>query len=321
MAAARPATLITPHLWFDREARQAAQWYATLFPNSAVEDVVTLRDTPSGDCDVVWFHLRGQPFLAISAGPQFRFNPSISFLVNFDPGADPRAREHLDAMWAQLAEGGQALMPLDAYPFSPRYGWIQDRYGVSWQLILSPPEGEARPFLMPALLFTGEVCGRAEEAGEFYRSVFEGSRAGLLARYPAGMEPNREGTVMYSDFRLGETWFAAMDSALGHDFGFNEAISFVVRCRDQAEVDYYWEKLSAVPEAEMCGWCKDRFGVSWQIVPAALDGMLRCGEESKVRRVMQALLGMKKPDLAGLEAAFGGRGSGDAASQIMPVGV
>jgi predicted 3-demethylubiquinone-9 3-methyltransferase (glyoxalase superfamily) len=308
MTATRRANSITPHLWFDTEAREAAQWYTRVFPNSAVEDIVTLRDTPSGDCDLVGFHLNGQPFLAISAGPRFRFNPSISFLVNFDPGMDPQAREHLDAAWAELAEGGRARMPLDAYPFSPRYGWIEDRYGVSWQLILSNPEGEPRPLVTPALLFTGEVCGRAEEAGEFYRSVFAGSRAGRLVRYPAGMEPNREGTVMYSDFRLGETWFAAMDSALAHDFRFNEAISFVVRCRDQAEVDYYWEKLSAVPEAEMCGWCKDRFGVSWQIVPAALEGMLRCGEESRVRRVMQALLGMKKPDVAALGAAFEGRG-------------
>ncbi len=305
MTTTRSAKLIAPHLWFDKEARQAAQWYTTLFPNSAVEDTVTIRDTPSGDCDVVWFHLNGQPFMAISASREFGFNPSISFLVNFDPRVDPQAREHLDATWAELAEGGQALMPLGEYPFSPRYGWIQDRYGVSWQLILSSPEGEPRPFLMPALLFTGEVCGRAEEAGEYYRSVFEGSRPGLLVRYPAGMAPNREGTVMYSDFRLGETWFAAMDSGWAHDFGFNEAISFVVSCGDQGEVDFYWEKLSAVPEAEMCGWCKDRFGVSWQIGPAALDAMVRCGEEGRVRRVTQALLGMKKLDVAALEAAFG----------------
>lgn len=300
------AAVITPHLWFDKEAREAARFYASVFPNSAVEDIVTIRNTPSGDCDVVYFHLSGQPFLAISAGPQFRFNPSISFIVNFDAGRDPGAREHLDATWAQLAEGGQALMPLDEYPFSPRYGWVQDRFGVSWQLILSNPGGEPRPLLTPALLFTGDVCGRAEEAGEFYRSVFKGSGAGRLVRYPAGMEPNREGTVMFSDFRLGRTWFAAMDSGFAHGFGFNEAISFVVPCQDQAELDYYWEKLSAVPEAEMCGWCKDRFGVSWQIGPAELDTMMRCGDESRVARVMQAVLGMKKLDLAALRAAFHG---------------
>ena len=125
--------------------------------------------------------------MAISAGPLFKFNPSVSFFVNFDPSRDPQAREHLDATWAKLSEGGQALMPLDAYPFSPRFGWVQDRYGVSWQLILTDPSGEPRPAIMPSLMFTGEVCGKAEEAGAFYRSVFDGSRAGRLVRYPEGM--------------------------------------------------------------------------------------------------------------------------------------
>ena len=204
---------ITPHLWFDKQAKEAATFYCSLFPASKIDAVTQLRDTPSGDCDVVSFTLHGQPFMAISAGPLFKFNPSVSFLVNFDPSRDPQAREHLDATWAKLSEGGQALMPLDAYPFSPRFGWMQDRYGVSWQLILSDPSGEPRPAIMPALMFTGEVCGKAEEAGAFYRSVFEGSRAGRLVRHPEGTGPDKPGTVMYSDFRLDETWFAAMDSA------------------------------------------------------------------------------------------------------------
>lgn len=296
---------ITPHLWFDTQAREAAEFYCSVFPDSRVESVVTLRDTPSGDCDVVSFVLRGQPFMAISAGPLFRFNPSVSFIVNFDPARDPRARERLDAVWAALIDGGQALMPLDAYPFSPRYGWVQDRYGLSWQLILSDPAGEPRPDIVPALLFTGEVCGKAEEAGAFYRSVFDDSRPGQLVRYPDGMAPEREGTVMFSDFRLGETWFAAMDSARDHGFGFNEAISFMVHCRDQAEIDCFWDKLSAVPEAEQCGWCKDRYGLSWQVTPMVLGEAMTSGDAEKVARVTQAFLPMKKLDVAAIEAAAG----------------
>jgi predicted 3-demethylubiquinone-9 3-methyltransferase (glyoxalase superfamily) len=199
---------IRPHLWFDTEARQAAEFYCALFPDSAVEHLGVVRDTPSGDCDVVYFRLAGQPFMAISAGPAFRFT---------------QAQESLDATWAQLVEGGTVLMPLDAYPFSPRYGWVQDRFGLSWQLILSDSGGEPRPFITPSLLFTGAVCGKAEEAAALYREVFEGSKLGQLARYPAGMTPDREGTVMYMDFRLGDTWFAAMDSARGHAFGFSGA--------------------------------------------------------------------------------------------------
>jgi len=297
---------ITPHLWFDKEAVKSAQFYTTVFPESAIDHVVQLRDTPSGDCELVYFHLGGRPFLAIAAGLLFPFNPSISFIVNFDPGRDSAARANLDAAWAKLAEGGKVLMPLDAYPFSERFGWIQDRYGLSWQLILSNAEGEPRPLLTPALLFNGEVSGRAEEAGVFYRSVFPHSQPGRLVRYAAGMAPNREGSVMYSDFQLGDTWFAAMDSGIDHGFGFTGAVSFVVNCRDQAEIDYYWERLSAVPEAEACGWLKDRFGVFWQVGPAELDAMMCCGDQARVDRLMQAFLRMKKPDLAVLRAAFEG---------------
>jgi predicted 3-demethylubiquinone-9 3-methyltransferase (glyoxalase superfamily) len=298
---------IVPCLWFDKEAQEAAGFYGAVFPDSRLERVTVLRNTPSGDVDLVWFTVGGQPFQAMSAGPVFRFTPAISFLVNFDPQRSRDARERLDATWARLSDGGKVLMPLDAYPFSPHYGWVQDRYGVSWQLILADPAGEPRPFITPFLLFTGKRCGQAEEAGAFWRSLFDGSRSGSLVRHPAGAEPDRAGTVLFSDFRVGDTWIAAMDSAFPHGFDFNEAISFVVPCRDQAEMDRLWTQLSAVPEAEACGWCKDRYGVSWQIVPAALDRMMASGDQARVDRVTQAVLGMKKLDLAALEAAFAGR--------------
>lgn len=305
-----PAPSITPHLWFDKEAAEAARFYSALFPGSAVEHIVEIRDTPSGDCEAVYFRLGGKPFLAISAGPRFRSNPSISFIVNFDARSDPQARARLDETWAKLSAGGRALMPLDAYPFSPRYGWMEDRYGLSWQLILSNPQGDPRPLLTPALLFTGEVDGRAEEAGTFYRSVFADSEPGRLVRFPPEMGPELEGKVMYSEFRLGDTWFAAMDGGPAHDFRFNEAISFVVHCRGQNEIDFFWDRLSAVPEAEACGWLKDRFGVSWQIVPAELKAMMSCGDRARVDRLTRAFLAMKKLELAPLRAAWNGPGDG-----------
>jgi predicted 3-demethylubiquinone-9 3-methyltransferase (glyoxalase superfamily) len=298
---------ITPHLWFDTQAEEAATFYCSVFPDAGIDAAVRLRGTPSGDCDVLQFHLCGQPFMAISAGPHFTFNPSISFFVNFDPSRDAHAREHLDALWDALVDGGQALMPLDEYPFSKRFGWVQDRYGLSWQLILSRPEGDPRPMIVPSLLFTGAVCGRAKEAGTFYRSVFDDSREGTFVPYPAGAELDREGTVMFSDFRLGDTWFAAMDSAYPHGFGFNEAISFLVPCRDQAEIDRYWAALSSVPEAERCGWCKDRFGVSWQISPIAMHDILASGDQAAIERVTRAFMPMRKLDLARLEAAAAGK--------------
>lgn len=301
-----PMTLsIAPHLWFDTQAREAVSFYCSLIPDSRIENITTVRGTPSGECDAISFTLAGQPFMAVSAGPNTTFNPSISFFINFDPSRDTEARTALDATWEKLAEGGQVLMPLDAYPFSQRYGWIQDRYGLSWQLILSDPEGEPRPWVIPSLLFTGKNCGQAEEAGEFYRSIFPGTQAGEIVRYLAGQAPNQVGTLMFSDFRLGDTWFAAMDSAFERGFGFNEALSFFVPCRHQAEIDAYWKALSAVPEAEQCGWCKDRYGISWLIVPTELNEMLRSDDSAAVERVTRAFLGMQKIDLAALRAARG----------------
>jgi predicted 3-demethylubiquinone-9 3-methyltransferase (glyoxalase superfamily) len=298
---------IVPHLWFDKEAQQAVNFYCSVFPDSRIANFATLHDTPSGDTDVVSFELGGYQFQAISAGPLFRFSPSISFMVNFDPSQDKEAKRRIDEVWNNLMQGGQALMSLAKYPFSERYGWVQDRYGLSWQLIYTNPEGEKRPFIIPSLLFVGAVYGRAEEASQFYLSIFKETGRGTIARYPAGMEPDKEGMVMFTDFRLDGQWFAAMDSAREHGFGFNEAISFMVFCEKQEEIDYYWTKLSAVPEAEQCGWLKDRYGLSWQIVPSAMKTMMQDRDPERLSRVTQAFLKMKKLDLATLQKAYEGR--------------
>ncbi len=295
---------ITPHLWFDTQAKEAAEFYTSVFPDSKITTVNTIHDTPSGDCDIVSFELWGHSFMAISAGPFFKINPSISFMVNFDPSKDADAKAHLDAAWAKLSEGGTALMPLDSYPFSKHYGWIQDKYGVSWQLILTNPEGEERPTIIPSLMFVQNVCGKAEEASDFYMSIFKNSKRGALARYPAGMEPEVEGSLMFTDFKLEDQWFVAMDSAQKHEFNFSEAISFVVHCENQEEIDHYWNALSAVPQAEQCGWLKDKYGVSWQITPKEMNEMMSQGTPEQVNRVTQAFLGMKKFDIATLKKAY-----------------
>lgn len=300
---------IIPHLWFDKEAKEAAAFYTSVFPESKVTHTTLLRDTPSGDCDLVSFELWNKEFMAISAGPLFSFNPSVSFIVNYDPllfGSAPDAgKAALDALnkaWEQLSENGKVLMPVDAYPFSKRYGWIQDKYGVSWQLMLTDPAGEPRPAIIPSLLFTGDRCGKAGEAIDFYKSVFKHTQPGSIHYYPAGMEPDKEGTVMFGDVKLEDTWLAAMDSARQHGYSFNEAISFMVTCNDQAEIDHYWEQLSAVPESEQCGWLKDKYGLSWQITSAEMETTMREGTQEQVDRLTQAFLPMKKLDIARLRA-------------------
>ena len=303
---------IVPHLWYDQEAQEAAEFYASVFPDSKVTDVTTLHDTPGGDCDVVSFELWGRRFMAISAGPVFSFNPSVSFIVNFDPlffdqtqSGHAIARDKIDEAWAKLCQGGEILLPIGEYPFSERYGWVRDKYGLSWQLILTNPDGEPRPSIVPSMLFTGNNCGKAEEAIGFYQSVFRNSESGSLIRYGAGQAPDTEGTIMFADFALESCWFAAMDSAHEHGFAFNEAISFMVFCDGQDDIDYYWEKLSAVPQAERCGWLKDKYGLSWQVVPSAMDEMMR-GTPEQVACITRAFLPMKKFDLRALQRAYDG---------------
>ncbi len=309
---------ITPHLWFDKEAKEAAQLYTSIFPNSRITNVTTIHNVPSptGTSDIVSFELSGQPFMAISAGPDFKINPSVSFIVNFDPSRDQKARARIDAVWNKLSPGGTILMPLQEYPFSKHYGWLQDKYGLSWQLMLTNPQGEERPDMVPSLLFVGEVCGKTEEAIEFYLSIFrnspfnsdrDGSKMGAMMRYGAGQEPEKAGTVMFADFKLAGTWLAAMDSAREHQFAFNEAISLLVPCETQEEIDYFWNKLSADPGAEQCGWLKDRYGLSWQVWPTVMGEMMADGTPEQIARVTKAFLPMKKFEIAKLEEAYAGK--------------
>jgi predicted 3-demethylubiquinone-9 3-methyltransferase (glyoxalase superfamily) len=288
---------ITPHLWFDKEAKEAVEFYTSAFGNnSKITNITTLHDTPSGDTDMVSFVLAGQEFMAINAGPLFKFNPSVSFMVNC------KTKEEVDALWDQLFEGGTALMPLDSYPFSERYGWLQDKYSLSWQIMLNDQEITQK--ITPSLMFVGDMCGKAEEAINFYVSVFKNAKFGDMMRYEKGEEPDAEGTLKYAAFTLEGQEFAAMDSAHEHDFSFNEAISLMVFCDNQEEIDYYWEKLSAVPEAEQCGWLKDKYGFSWQIVPKGMDEMMHTNDKEKLARVTEAFLKMKKFDIAELEKAY-----------------
>lgn len=299
---------ISTNLWFNTQAEEAAKFYAALFKNSSIGKVdrygtegQEVQGKPDSTVMTVEFQLENQHFVGLNGGPQFKFNPSISFFVGRE------TKEEIDGLWKKLSDEGEVLMPLQSYPFSEHYGWVQDKYGVSWQLILQGTDGERRPPIVPSMLFVGDQCGNAEEALKFYQTVFERSKAGNMARYGADQAPNGEGTIMYSDFAIENQWFAAMDSAQDHDFQFNEAISFIVNCDTQEEVDHHWQKLSADPSAERCGWLKDRFGVSWQIVPKVLPEMLNDADPKKSEAVRKAMQQMKKLNISALEEAAEGR--------------
>jgi predicted 3-demethylubiquinone-9 3-methyltransferase (glyoxalase superfamily) len=291
---------ITPHLWFDNNAGEAARFYTSIFKDSKIKNMTTLHNTPSGTVEIFTIELQGQEFTLISAGPLFKFNPSISFIVTC------ATKQEVDRLWKKLSEGGTALMELAQYPFSERYGWVQDKYGLSWQVMFMGDQ-KIKQRIIPTLMFVGKQCGKAEEAINFYASVFGSASFGDILRYSKGEEPDKEGTIKHGAFILEGQEFAAMDSARGHNFSFNEAISLMVHCDTQTEIDYYWEKLSADPNAEQCGWLKDKYGLSWQIVPNLMDEMLKEDNDknkNKIARLTEAFLQMKKLDIAKLKMAY-----------------
>lgn len=292
---------IVPNLWFDHNAEEAGAFYAAALPKTTARVVARYPDEVpdwqasfAGQALTVDVKVDGFRFTLINAGSEFRPTPSISFMLNFDPllfDGEEGARSALDAAWAALSEGGQSLMPLGEYPFSPHYGWVQDRYGVSWQLMLTDPKGDPRPFVIPQVMFSGDVQNKAREAVDFYVSLFDDAAVGMVAEYPQASGTAAAGSVMFGEFHIGDQWFSMMDSNVAHEFGFTPGVSLEVTCRDQAEIDRLWDALSAVPEAEQCGWLADRYGVSWQIVPENMgELMARPGAYPKMMEMKKLVI-------------------------------
>jgi predicted 3-demethylubiquinone-9 3-methyltransferase (glyoxalase superfamily) len=278
-------TPIYPCLWFNGNAKEAAEFYTSVFKDSRIT-----TDTPV----VVNFELGGQKFMGLNGGPQFKPNPSISFFVVCGSEVET------DEIWQKLVEGGQVLMTLDKYDWSEKYGWVQDRFGINWQLSYGKLSDVGQNFT-PVLMFTQNVAGKAEEAINFYSSLFpDASTMGIL-RYSA-QDHDQEGLVKHAQFTLGGNVFMAMDSTLDHAFKFNEGISLVVECKDQQEIDHYWNAMTQNGEESMCGWLKDPYGVSWQIVPSVIGELM--SEPEKAPGVMNALMGMKKLNIDELVQAY-----------------
>lgn len=292
---------ITPFLWFESQAEAAIAQYIGLFPDSRL---VSLRRYPeesehpelrnkAGKVLTAEFELAGQQFMALDGGDYFLHTPAISLFVASD------SVEESQRLWDNLSEGGKVLMPFAAYPFSPGYGWCNDRYGVSWQVYT----GSGRQRITPMLMFVGTEYGRAEEAMRQYVDILGGS-IGELSRYPAG-DP-QAGAIVHGRFELAGEPFLATESNLKHDFTFSGALSFFVNCPEQSEVDRLWEQFGAGGQFMSCGWVKDRYGVYWQIVPEVLLHTVMGADPEGARRAMSAMLRMEKLDGPALEAAYRG---------------
>lgn len=291
---------IVPNIWCNGNAQEVGDFYAGIFPRTTSEvesrypnqGLLDFQQPLAGEPLTVAVDVNGTKITLVNADDNFRPNPAISFTANFHPaffGGDPgQTQTALDQAWQRLSKGGQVMMELDEYEFSPRYGWVEDRYGVSWQLTLVD-QGETVPqFLTPCLMFCGPAQNHATEAADFYVATFSDSKPGQRFHYPEANPPVTTESVMYSDFTLKGQMFSAMDSGVEMVFTFTPGVSLEVACRDQSEIDALWEALSAVPEAEQCGWLTDRFGVSWQIVPQNM------GELMQRTGAFEKLMGMKK---------------------------
>jgi predicted 3-demethylubiquinone-9 3-methyltransferase (glyoxalase superfamily) len=296
---------ISARIWLDDQALDAARFYVDTLPAGRITGESRYPESfdnpgrkPRGSLLTVEFEVGGQRFTALNGGPDFTVNPSVSFFVHVD------SPDEADGLVGKLVAGGSFLMPLDRYPWSERYAWVQDRYGVSWQVFSGAhPGGTQR--IVPCLMFADAVHGRAEEAIKRYVEVFPDSRIDTIERYGASRGP--EGKVVHGRFELGGQEMVAMDSHEARGATFNEALSFEISCRDQAEVDRYWRELSAGGKEGPCGWVTDRFGLSWQVVPARMSSWMTSPDVAARDRVFGALLEMRKLDVAKIERAFAGR--------------
>jgi predicted 3-demethylubiquinone-9 3-methyltransferase (glyoxalase superfamily) len=263
-----------PCLWFDGNAKQAAEFYCSVFEQAKI-----LQETPM----VTTFEIRGTKFMGLNGGPMYKINSSISFFVYCG------SEQEIDRLYKIFTEGGSVLMPLGAYNWSKKYAWVIDKFGVNWQLDIDDIRSEQK--IVPTLLFANQKNESVKSAVTHYQSVFSNSKILLEAPYGADSQLPA-GTLLFAQMKLSDFILNAMSSTLPHDFDFTPGVSFVIECEDQQQIDYYWEKLGKDGRYSMCGWLEDKFGVSWQVVPTILSKLMADPERSP--RVIQAFLKMQK---------------------------
>lgn len=262
---------IYPCLWFEKNAKAAFEWYCSIFPNSHLIEENQYA---------VKAQLAGIRFLAINDEPTFHPNPSISFMVICEN------RTEVDCYWNQLIEGGSAQMALGQYAWSDYYGWLQDQYGFSWQLYLGKLSDTNQQKIVPTLMYCGAYQGQCLAALNFYQSLFHHFRTQGILKYSEG---EYTGQIKHAQVIANHFTLMAMDSGVPQPFEFNEAVSLIIECENQAEIDYYWNSITLKGTESQCSWCKDQFGVSWQIHPKNLSEILRQNP-----RAQAAVFKMKK---------------------------
>ncbi|MET0394317.1 MAG: VOC family protein [Chitinophagaceae bacterium] len=270
---------ITPCLWFNGRAREAAALYCSVFAEARIT-----AQSPI----VTQIELSGHSITLLDGGPMYQPNPSISFFYICEE------MQELDRIWQAFIQEGTVMMPLDQYAWSERYGWITDRYGISWQLALGKIS-EVGQKITPCFLFTTEQSGRAAEAIAHYSAIFNDPQVDGILHYGTGEAPGAGGKIKHAQVSLNGQKFMLMDAVEPHSFTFSEGVSLTIHCETQADIDYYWEKLTESGEESMCGWLKDKFGVSWQIIPVILSRIM--SDPAKAGKAARAFMAMRKLDI------------------------
>ncbi|MFH0372950.1 MULTISPECIES: VOC family protein [unclassified Streptococcus] len=284
---------IIPHLWYDTEAKEAVAFYVDLF-GGKLDWTYTITDTPSGDSDLIQFQLGDMTLAAISAGPYFKLNESMSLMVNV------ASKDEVTRLYQALSEGGRVLMPLGEYPFSPYYVWLEDRFGLSWQLSYAPDLDNSYQFDI-CLLFSQDQVGLAQPMLDYYKDKLPQASVGQLSYYGEGEAAVEAAKLNYAELLVAGQKMIVMDHGYGGEASFNEAFSLMVYVDSQDELNFYYDLLSAVPEAEMCGWVKDQFGISWQIVPRILMEAYDTASPEQIKAVNAAVMTMKRLDIGTIQ--------------------
>ncbi len=280
---------IFPCLWFNENGREAAEFYIETFGGEITADTQM----------VINLNVFDQKLMLLNAGPQFEKNASVSFMVLCE------TEEEVEKYWKNLSQDGIILMDLGEYPWSKKYGWVRDEFGVTWQVYLGEKQGDQK--IVPTLMFIHENNGKAQKAMELYTSIFPNSKIGNVLKYGDGVGNESHEiaeNIQHADFEIDGYTFFCMDNSYDHQFDFSEGISIVVMTDDQEETDHYWNCLTKNGGREsMCGWLKDEFGVSWQIVPKKLLELMNDPNREKSVKVITAMMQMKKIVIADLENA------------------
>lgn len=276
---------IFPCIWFNQNGSEAAQFYTSVFKNSKIKTDTSM---------VVNIEIEGQKLMFLSVGPQFRPNQTFSLMVICN------SYDEIDNYYNRLSENGKVMMEIDAYPWSERYAWVEDQYGISWQLYFSSEKIEQK--FSPVMMFTGENAGKCREAIHFYTKIFPNANVDHITEYQDGQgEP--KGNIAHAQFTINSYQMKAMDSSHDHKARFSEGTSMVVMTNNQEETDLYWNILTENGEESMCGWLKDQYGFSWQITPKRLIELTNTDNPEKNKKAFDAMLKMKKINIKDIEDA------------------